>query len=212
MKDIPVFTTENGVASLSMAELPYKKAVYVRVQDSRAPSAFLAECVDFCSALGAEKVFATGNGIADTYPVYATVCRMEARRSLLPATNARPIPVEEGNFEKWRTALNTRMADVPGASTVTADRKERLLAESCAYFVEDAGRLIGLGKVSGGQVEAVAALEKGVGRDVLLVLCSLVAGDTVKLEVAWENAPAVRLYQALGFTLTDILYRWYTLK
>ena len=34
MKDFPVFTTENGVASLILKEIPYRGEAYIHLRDS----------------------------------------------------------------------------------------------------------------------------------------------------------------------------------
>ena len=56
MRDIPVFTTEYGVASLVLREIPYRQEAYISIQSSLQPEELLAECVSFCRACGAEKV------------------------------------------------------------------------------------------------------------------------------------------------------------
>ena len=61
MRDFPVFTTENGVGSLVLKEIPYRKVAYITIQDSLFPEAFLSECVDFCRAVGAERIYACGH-------------------------------------------------------------------------------------------------------------------------------------------------------
>ena len=43
MKDIPVFTTENGAASLILREIPYRKRAHIRLQATREPEALLEE-------------------------------------------------------------------------------------------------------------------------------------------------------------------------
>ena len=43
MKDFPVFTTENGVASLVLKEIPYRREAYITLRDSRTPEALLEE-------------------------------------------------------------------------------------------------------------------------------------------------------------------------
>ena len=53
MKDIPVFTTENGAASLILGEIPYRGQAYIRIQDSLEPESLLKECVSFCRMCGA---------------------------------------------------------------------------------------------------------------------------------------------------------------
>ena len=48
MKDLPLFTTEHGVASLVLKEIPYQKTAYIILRDSLEPEALLKECADFC--------------------------------------------------------------------------------------------------------------------------------------------------------------------
>ena len=60
MKDIPMFTTPYGVASLSLREVPYQKAAYICILSADQPEMLLEECVSFCRACGAEKVYAKG--------------------------------------------------------------------------------------------------------------------------------------------------------
>ena len=45
MRDLPVFTTENGVGSLVFKEIPYSGTAYVTIHDSSFPTEFLMECV-----------------------------------------------------------------------------------------------------------------------------------------------------------------------
>ena len=56
MKDFPVFTTENGVASLILKEIPYRGEAYIHLRDSQNPKTLLEECVSFCAACGADKI------------------------------------------------------------------------------------------------------------------------------------------------------------
>ena len=43
MKDIPVFTTENGAASLILREIPYQQSAYIILRDTREPEKLTAE-------------------------------------------------------------------------------------------------------------------------------------------------------------------------
>ena len=56
MKDLPMFTTQNGVASLTLREIPYQQTAYIKLQATQQPKELLEECVGFCRAVGAEKV------------------------------------------------------------------------------------------------------------------------------------------------------------
>ena len=48
MKDFPVFTTEHGVASLVLKEIPYQGAAYITLRDSLEPELLLEDCLQFC--------------------------------------------------------------------------------------------------------------------------------------------------------------------
>ena len=65
MKDFPLFTTENGVASLILKEIPYRSEAYIVLRDARSAEALLRECADFCRACGAEKVYASGHPVVE---------------------------------------------------------------------------------------------------------------------------------------------------
>ena len=73
MRDFPVFTTENGVGSLVLREIPYSGIAYVTVHDSSFPTVFIKECLEFCRVVGAAQVYATGHGILEDYPLHTSV-------------------------------------------------------------------------------------------------------------------------------------------
>ena len=61
MENIPVFTTENGVASLVLREIPYRETAYIQFASSQSPELFLEECVSFCQSVGAKTVLASAS-------------------------------------------------------------------------------------------------------------------------------------------------------
>ena len=73
MKDIPVFTTENGAASLILGEIPYRGEAFVRIQDSLEPESLLKECVSFCRMCGAERVYASGHPCLEALPLHLSL-------------------------------------------------------------------------------------------------------------------------------------------
>ena len=81
MKDFPCFATDDGVASLILKEIPYRKEAYIRFQDVQpgrfAP--FLQECVSFCRMAGAEKIYAQGHEELSQYPLHAAVYEMRGK-------------------------------------------------------------------------------------------------------------------------------------
>ena len=99
MKDFPVFTTEYGVASLILKEIPYQGTAYITLQDSLEPGKLLEECVAFCRVCGAEAVYATGHEILESYPLYTAMWEMRCPWESLPDTEAGLFPVVEATLE-----------------------------------------------------------------------------------------------------------------
>ena len=58
MKDIPVFDTEFGVASLILRDIPYCQRAYIKLQVALEPEKLVQECVQFCRMCGAEQIYA----------------------------------------------------------------------------------------------------------------------------------------------------------
>ena len=73
MKDFPVFTTEHGVASLILKEIPYQGTAYVILRDSQEPEALAQECADFCRVCGGSRIYATGHDVLAAYPFYTAM-------------------------------------------------------------------------------------------------------------------------------------------
>lgn len=211
MKDIPLFTTEFGVASLILKEIPYRQEAYVRLRATENPADLIKECVGFCRACGAERIFATGHEFLEGYPLHTTVLQMQCSADSLSQTDAALFPVLPENLEHWRSIYNEKMAAVPNASYMTEKDGKAMLHSGSGYFVHRDGKLLGIGKVSGNKIEAVAAVVPGGGKDVTLALCSLIQDDTVSLEVASANMRAIRLYEKLGFLTVNELSKWYLL-
>ena len=209
MRDIPLFTTENGMASLTLSEIPYKKTAYIRLQASQDPEALLQECIDFCRACGAEMVFATGHKILDDYSLHTEIWQMQCQRALLPDTDAALFPVQVETLELWREHYNKRMMYVPNAATMTQAAGEKLLKDGNGYFVHRGDNLLGIGIASSDRIDAVASLIPGSGREIVCALNHALCGETVTVEVASENTRAVALYESLGFLKTVLISKWF---
>lgn len=209
MRDIPVFTTQAGVASLTLKEIPYKGEAYVRIQDTLEPEKLLKECVQFCRAAGAERIYATGHKMLVNYPLHTAIWQMTCAKENLPQTDAALFPVQEKTLEKWRSIYNERMYDVPNSAAMTFLDGQEMLKKGDGYFVHRGDALLGIGKASGDTVDAVISVIPGSGQDVLLALCNALSGDRVTVEVASANTRAVKLYERLGFLLTAEISKWY---
>ncbi len=211
MKDMPVFTTENGVASLTLREIPYKKLAYIKLQSSLEPEKLLEECVSFCRACGAERVCASGMDFLEQYPLHTAILEMQrSKEGLADSGNCLCLfPVTAETLECWKDHYNKRMAGIDNAAYMDSQMAREMLKKGDGYFVHKDHWILGLGRVSGDRVEAVASLRPGFGEGVLRTLAELVTSDTVTLQVASTNEKALRLYDRLGFVRTREVSRWY---
>lgn len=206
------FTTENGVAGLTLSRIPYTREAYITVRDSCTPEALVEECVSFCLAAGAEKVYASGDPYLEAYELHTRILRMRCPKVSLPGSDAALFPVQEHTFETWRDLYNERMRNVSNAAYIKATDAPRILREGGAYFVHRDGKLLGIGLVDCEDVKAVASLVPGMGQTVLCALCEAIPSDMVALEVADNNTPAMKLYERLGFLPVQEVSRWFRLR
>jgi len=211
MRDFPIFTTEYGVSSLVLKEIPYKSEAYIRIRDVQ--EAFfeehLAECVSFCRMCGAEQIFAEGNEKLSRYPLYTAVYRMQGTAQPEPEKTANLFPVTKETVGQWRRLYNEAMKTVDNAGTLESREEGQILDSGSAYFVHRSGELLGIFWLEGNKLLAVAAVRKGAGETVMHTLMTLLEGETMELEVASTNERAIRLYERLGFLKTAELSRWY---
>ena len=212
MKDIPLFTTENGVASLSISQIPYTAKAYIRIQDSILPDALLQECCDFCRAVGAQEIYATGHDYLKKFQRFSRILRMRCSVDAVEDTNACLFPVTEQTVERFREIYNHSMKNVPNASYMTLADSKKLIAEGSGYFVHQNGEVLGIGVVKGNKVEAISSLISGAGKTVLLTLFGALTEPVVELEVAEENKPAMALYQKTGFVPVEEIAVWYKIN
>lgn len=214
MKDIPMFTTEYGVASLILKEIPYRGIAYVRIRTVQldALKQLLAECVSFCRAAGAERVYATGHEQLQDYPLHCVVEQMTLGQDGSGNPGAQLWPVTEETVSKWREIYNEAMKHVDLAVTQTGLDEKEICQSGGAYFVHEGNEILGIGWVEKDSLLAIAAAQPGQGRRVMETMMSLIDGPQVRLEVASTNLRAQRLYQRLGFLKTGESGRWYTLR
>ncbi len=212
MKNIPIFTTENGVASLVLQEIAYTGIAYVTIRSSQSPEALIQECADFCRMCGGERVYATGSDALTAYPFYTAVQYFQRPVEGLPETDAALFPVQEQTAGKWQELYNAKMKAVPNASWMRDQDVKELLQKGDGYFIHKNGHLLGIGRASEGRISVVAATEPGAGWEIVSALAYGLCGETVGLEVASENQKAVALYQRLGFLPVRELSRWYQIQ
>lgn len=209
MRDIPVFTTDNGVASLILKKIPFNKEAYVHVRDSCACEELLKECVDLCCMAGAEKVFATGHCDLKQKSLYCSVLRYSVDKAQVAKTKSVALQLTQAQKDWWRQIYNQKMANVPSASPLSVGDVEKLIAEAKAFCVYRECSIQGIGVAYDGCIQAVISLLPGAGRDVVLALADVLNSTSISLSVASTNEKAIRLYQSLGFTEAEIEANWY---
>lgn len=209
MRDFPMFTTENGVGSLVLKEIPYRRAAYITIRDSLSPDTFLAECVDFCRAVGAERIYACGHDFLEKYPLYTTVVQMTCSLFTLEETDACLFPVTEQTLGRWREIYNNKMDNVDNASFLSEQAARELLNSGDAYFIHRDGELLGIGNASGNRIDCVASVKRGSGSEIVRALAHGLLSDPIVLDVATTNTRAMHLYTSMGFIPTMEISKWY---
>jgi len=209
MQNIPVFDTENGVASLILKEIPYTKIAYILIRSSAAPEALLAECVSFCRVVGAESIYATGDKCLQAYPFHTAVWKMEAEKENLEQTDAVVRPVTDETLQQWLEIYNCRMTGVANAAYLTSADGADMLKRRDGWFVYRGDALLGIGMAAEDTMDAVISVIPGAGKDVVLALKKNLTAKRITLQVASANERAIRLYDRLGFVKTEEISRWY---
>jgi len=209
VKDIPVFTTEYGVASLILREVPYQQTAYVHLQAALEPEKLLAECVSFCRMVGAVKILATGHPMLERYPMYTAIWRMRCMTGSLAGTDAALFPVQEATADAFQSIYNEKVSHVPNAAWMDNTDKKEMLKTGEGYFVHRDGTLLGIGRVLGCELRFLASVQPGAGEDVIKALVHSITEPAVTVEVASANGKAVRLYERLGFVKIAERARWY---
>jgi len=209
MRNIPMFTTEYGVASLTLQDIPYRGEAYIKIQDTAQPWDFLEECVGFCRAAGADRVYASGHSCLEEFPLHTALWHLTCPAERIPETDAALFPVTEETLDAWCRIYNDKMAAVPNAAYMSRAEAAKLLQRGDGYFVHHGETLLGIGIAAGEEIAAIATVKPGAGQTVLAALCHALSSDTVHLEVASANLPALRLYERMGFLRTREVSRWY---
>lgn len=211
LKDIPIFTTDYGVASLMLKEVPYKQQAFICVRDIQPNHLedLLDECIGFCRAAGAEHIFAAGHDDLQKYPLHTVIYEMSVSNLSMDAPEGCLWPVTEETVGRWRDIYNEKMRAVDNAATLSSFDEKKILESKGAYFIHREGDLWGIGWVEDGEILAVAASVPGKGRAVLEALMSAAGCDRFRLEVASTNERAIRLYESMGFLKTSERNRWY---
>ena len=209
MKDFPMFTTEYGVASLILKEVPYRQEAYIIIQSTQQPKELLEECISFCRVVGAEKIYARGHEFVESCPLHCAIYEMRGQIAVDEQKTANIWPVTPENIGAWRDFLNSRMKGIDNAGTLEKSGEKEILDLGGAYFVHRGGELLGAGWIVDGELMLIAAAEKGMGEQVLHTLLSAAASEEIRLQVVSTNERAIGFYEKMGLIKTAELRRWY---
>lgn len=214
MRDFPFFTTDFGIASLVLKQIPYRQEAYITLLEVQPDGLddHLRECAAFCRMAGAERIYAKGHPALERYPLHTAVLEMRGTAWVDKEKLENLFPVTEATVSRWRQIYNERMKTVDNAGTLEARDEKEILESGGAYFVHHEGELLGIGWLEDTKLLAVAAVKPGAGERVMHTLMSLVEGADMTLEVASTNEKAIRLYEKLGFIQTAEVSRWYRVR
>ena len=212
MKDFPIFTTDFGVASLTLREIPYRGEAFILIQDTRQPEELLAECVSFCRMCGAEKIYVRGHEITEKYPLHCIVYEMRGIARVDETKVENLWPVTEETVMQWRELMNEKMRPGDNSGTLEKKHEQDILGSGGAYFVHHEGELLGAGWLMGNELLLLCAVKPGAGERVMHTLFSLIPDQEVKLDVVSTNRKAIRLYEKLGFVRTAEHRQWYRVR
>ena len=209
MRDFPMFTTEYGVASLVLREIPYRQEAFIIIQSTQQPQELLQECISFCRVCGAEKIYARGHEILESYPFHCTVYEMRGSIEVDEGKLESLWPVTAETIGRWREFLNEKMRPIDNSGTLTKQGEQEILNKGGAYFVHRDGELLGAGWLVDGELLLLASAQKGAGERVLHTLLSTTRPEQLRLDVVSTNTRAIRLYERMGLIKTNELRRWY---
>ena len=203
MRDIPLFTVTDGMASLILHEIPFRGEAYVWIRTVYGRiGGLMEECAGFCRAAGAQKVYFSGNADLSAYPVHAKLIYRSADAKTLPKTEAVAKPTEDPHA--WLEHYRRRFRSVPAAQSTPSSEGQ--------YDIFLNGELIGIGQLKEDLLLSLASLRPGMGQDCLCALAVQSQSSKLRLVCAEENLPAMKLYDKLGFTKKDVKEVWYSMK
>ena len=215
MRNIPMFTAANGMASLILREIPYSGRAYVMVRSvwNGRIEGLLRECADFCRAAGASEVLAS-DGKNDLPADHAyDILRLTVERAALPMLE-RPVelvPVSGENGDAYLKIYNGCFREVPGAASYDKKDLQRLVTGKTGFLAVQDGDYAGVVELDPDGIAGIAVLprHRGLGHDLALTALQQVKTETLCLKVADTNRRAVALYRRLGFGNDTLVSRWW---
>lgn len=217
MKNIPMFTSSYGLATLILKEIAWNGRAYVLVRSvwNDQIAALLDECRSFCRAVGAEEIYASWD--AEELPAEHAwdMIDMACPKSALPAPR-QTVELEQAapeTAEDYLRIYNQCFRDVPAAASYDRKSLEPLYGEELIWLAKVRGQYAAVAEISKEGLEGIAVLPefRGLGYDLAAAVLRMVPSTEVRLKVASTNVRARRLYDRLGFAEVGISRRWYRL-
>ena len=217
MKNIPMFTSSYGLATLILKEIAWNGRAYVLVRSiwNDQTAALLDECRSFCRAVGAEEIYASWD--AEELPAEHAwdMIDMACPKSALPAPR-QTVELEQAapeTAEDYLRIYNQCFRDVPAAASYDRKSLEPLYGEELIWLAKVRGQYAAVAEISKEGLEGIAVLPefRGLGYDLAAAVLRMVPSTEVRLKVASTNVRARRLYDRLGFAEVGISRRWYRL-
>ena len=217
MKNIPMFTSSYGLATLILKEIAWNGRAYVLVRSvwNDQIAALLDECRSFCRAVGAEEIYASWD--AEELPAEHAwdMIDMACPKSALPAPR-QTVELEQAapeTAEDYLRIYNQCFRDVPAAASYDRKSLEPLYGEDLIWLAKVRGQYAAVAEISKEGLEGIAVLPefRGLGFDLAAAVLRMVPSTEVRLKVASTNVRARRLYDRLGFAEVGISRRWYRL-
>lgn len=216
MNNIPVFLSRGGTATLILREVPYSQKAYILLR-TVAPEGLpilVRECVDFCRTCGAGDCFFSGEEDLSAYPHAYDILNLSLDLSELPEGPVCPLTaVTPGNDQIYLSVYNRCFRSVSNAAFCDQAQLRRIYQEHQNAFLalEEDGTPWGMGLLAGSELSAIGVLPEFRGRGEILArsLLRRCPGPAVTLTVASDNAPAMGLYEKLGFRVTGLVSHWY---
>ena len=217
MKNIPLFTSSYGLATLILKEISWNGRAYVLIRSvwNDQTAALLDECRSFCRAVGAEEIYASWEQEALPADHAWDMIDMVCQKSALPAPR-QTVELEQATpetAEDYLRIYNQCFRDVPAAASYDRKSLEPLYGEDLIWLAKVRGKYAAVAEISKDGLEGIAVLPefRGLGFDLAATVLRMVPSTEVRLKVASTNVRAGRLYDRLGFTAAGISRRWYRL-
>ena len=217
MKNIPVFTSSYGIATLILREIPWNRTAYVLIRSvwNDQKAALLEDCKGFCRAVGAEQIYASWElEPLPAEPVWDMQIMTRPKAGLPKSEKpVEPEPLTKENSKEYLRIYNACFRSVPCAASYDERSLEPLYGEDLAWLAKVDGVYAGVAEISKTGLEGIAVLPeyKGLGYELALAVLPMVPASELRLKVASTNLRAISLYERLGFVQNGTEKRWWRL-